>query len=130
MSAGAFTPATRRVILARDEGTCVSCGLQVYDVDTRVAFRDWSIQHRRARGMGGSRLPDTSQPQNGVVACGSATTGCHHRMESQPAWALANGYRVPHGVDPLTVPITHHAWGVVWLLPDGTFSLDPQEVTP
>ena len=126
---GAFTPATRQQILERDEGTCVVDGVQVYDVDSGYALRDWSIQHRRARGMGGSRLPDTSQPQNGIVVCGSATTGCHFRIESQPDWALANGYRVPQCADPLTIPITHHAWGQAWLLPDGTYTLDPMDVT-
>lgn len=107
----------RAVVDARDEHACVFCGNPASD-----------RHHRRFKGMGGSSLPDTDSPQNIVALCGLGnTSGCHGRAHSEPEWARANGYRVPNGTDPLTVPITHHAWGVCWLLADGGFTLDPME---
>jgi len=111
-------PKVRAVVDERDEQVCVCCAQRATD-----------RHHRRFKGMGGSSLPDTDTAPNLVTLCGLGnTSGCHGRAHSDQQWALANGYRVPQGADPLTIPITHHAWGVVWLTTDGGFNLDPQEV--
>lgn len=108
----------RAIVDDRDEKVCVFDGKPATD------------RHHRRFGMGGSSLPDHHSAQNLVTLCGFGnTSGCHGRAHTDREWALANGYRVPHGTDPRTVPITHHAWGVCWLLPDGTFTLDPMEAT-
>lgn len=113
-----IAPAVATLVDARDEGVCVSCGA-----------RATNRHHRRFKGMGGSSLPDTDSAQNLVTLCGSGnTSGCHGRAHQDNAWALAWGYRVPEGTDPLTVPIIHHGWGSVYLTEDGCFDyLAPAE---
>lgn len=108
----------RAIVDARDENACVCCGQPATD-----------RHHRIPGGMGGRKAEDHHSPQNIVTLHGSGNIdGCHGRAHQDREWALANGYRVPRGVDPRTVPITHHAWGRVWLTSDGGFNLDPQEV--
>ncbi len=56
-----------------------------------------SIQHRRARGMGGSRLADTHNLANLLAVCGSGVTGCHGWIECQErAAAEVRGLWVRH----------------------------------
>lgn len=98
-----FDDATVAAILERDGRRCVRHGGVLYG-DRGI---HWSVQHRRARGMGGTVRPDTSQPQNGIALCGSATTGCHGWVEAHPAEAEANGWRVPQAGDPLKVPVVY-----------------------
>ncbi|MGF3056187.1 hypothetical protein [Microbacterium sp. YY-01] len=100
-----FTPRTRWIIINRDSdanGTpiCQWCGGAV-----RIDWGEYSIQHRRARGMGGSRLKDTGQPQNGVLVHGSATTGCHSEIERNPTKAAERGFRVAQYKNPAAIPI-------------------------
>lgn len=131
MTPGAFSPATRRLIITRDEGACVACGRPCVDPDTgipQVPF--YSIQHRRARGMGGSRDPLTDSPANGVVLCGSAVNGCHGRVESQPVWASSQGLRIPQGADPRVVPVFHVNRGATVLTEAGTYAISELEVAP
>lgn len=106
----------RALVIERDEGRCVRCGVHCVD-------GQYSLQHRRARGMGGSKAPDTNAPQNLIVACGSATSpdGCHYRMESRPSYAAEHGWRVGQWENPLDVPVT--SWrGPIWLHADGTWT--------
>jgi hypothetical protein len=42
-----------------------------------------SIQHRRARGSGGSYLVESNGLDNLLVLCGTGTTGCHGWVEVQ-----------------------------------------------
>jgi hypothetical protein len=102
---------TRELVLDRDGYACVRCGC---GLDTWLGY---SIQHRVARGMGGTSDPAVNSPANLVVLCGSATTGCHGFVESHPAAARVTGFRVDHGTDPATVPIRRRS-GVWWLLLD------------
>lgn len=100
-----FDKATRLVVITRDGGCCVACGLTVADPETGRPYAQFSIQHRRARGMGGTTDPSSSAPTNGLLACGTGVTGCHGRMESEPDWALLKGYRVRQSDDPADVPV-------------------------
>jgi hypothetical protein len=115
---GEFSPKARELIITRDEGSCVVCGRMVVDTLDGHPLAEYSIQHRRARGMGGSRDKATVSPANGVVMCGHATSpnGCHHTVESRPAWGEARGYRVDQGVNPSHVP--------VWCVDKGWVLLD------
>jgi hypothetical protein len=112
------TAATVATVRLRDGEQCVRCGGACHG----ERGRDWSIQHRRARGMGGTRRPDTNEPQSLILTCGSATTGCHGHIESFRDDAEANGWGVKSNVDPLTVPVVHSLHGFVWLLADGSWS--------
>lgn len=91
--------ATRAAVIARDLNRCQWCGLPV-----NVAGGDYSLQHRRARGMGGSRRTSTDQPANLLLVHGSGTTGCHGYIEANPDQARARGFRVSSGADPARVP--------------------------
>lgn len=121
----AFTPKVRWIIINRDsddEGNpvCTWCGGVV-----RIEWGEYSLQHRRARAMGGSRLKDTGQPQNGTLLHGSATTGCHSHVERNPQEAADRGFRIRQGQNPLTAPIIDadgHRW---WLRADGTKTNTP-----
>lgn len=113
---GEFSAKTRELIITRDEGSCVVCGRMVVDTLDYHQLAEYSLQHRRARGMGGSRDKATVSPANGIVLCGSATTGHHHMVESRPGWAEQQGYRVDQGVNPSHVP--------VWCVDKGWVLLD------
>jgi hypothetical protein len=116
---GAFTVKTRRLILDRDDCSCALCGILVANPIDYSPLREYSLQHRRARGAGGSRDKATSSPANGVVLCGDGVSGDHGYVETHPQWALSRGYRVPQGLDPATVPLWHHALGWVLLTAAG-----------
>lgn len=104
---------TRAVVLQRAEGRCERCGIPLDGFF-------YSIQHRRARGMGGSKLPGTNLPGNLVALCGSATTGCHGWTESHPTEAWVVGLRVGQSEDPTKRALKRlDEW--VLLADDGTF---------
>lgn len=107
----------RAAILDRAGGQCERCGRSL---DPYF----YSLQHRRARGMGGSRRRDTNSPVNLVALCGSATTpgGCHQWVEAHPDYAIVDGWRVPQGIDPVGSPVrTWQGWKL--LDADGTYQV-------
>lgn len=112
-------PSAKVVVLVfqRDEGCCFRCGMSVRFADRGVG---WSTQHRRAKGMGGSRRPDTNQPQNLIVLCGSATSpgGCHLRVESRLPEDEGMGWSIKQVQDPQRMPVAHWRNGLVWLAED------------
>lgn len=60
-----------------------------------------SIQHRKARGQGG-----TNSMSNLITLCGSATSaGCHFLAEQRSPEMLARGIVVPSHEDPASVPL-------------------------
>lgn len=70
--------------------------------------------------MGGSRLPDTNAVQNGMLLCGSGTTGCHGWVESHRQAALDSGWAIPQGADPLAVAAVHWRDGTIHLHSNGS----------
>lgn len=73
-----------------------------------------SIQHRRARGMGGSRLAETHTLDNLLLLCGSGTTGCHGWVENRErAAALARGLWIGHDHDDAGALIPASAYPLV-----------------
>lgn len=122
------TPEVVAVVIARDEGRCFRCGVVIRG----ERGRDWSIQHRRGRGTGGTSLPDTNQPPNLILLDGSGTTGCHGWVEHNRTAALAAGWAVPRlgkRSNPLLAPVTHHRYGRVWLTADGGWTREQPAVT-
>ena len=102
--------ALRARVYARDDGCCQRCG-------TYCLSGPHSIQHRRPRQMGGDRYANT--PQNLVLLCGSATTGCHEHVESHRTDALAEGWLVHRWDDPAITPVFR--FGRVWQVPGTTW---------
>jgi len=121
-----FDRVTVEVVLQRDHWSCVRCGGGLHG----ERGRDWSIQHRRARGSGGTTRPDTNEPQNGLSVCGSGTTGCHGYIERERADARAHGWAIRQSQDPLLVPVQHAILGWVVLTADGGWSSRRSEVRP
>ncbi|MFI7073621.1 hypothetical protein [Micromonospora sediminicola] len=115
------TAATVALVIERDRGCCARCGRHVAG---GVRGRDFSIQHRRARGAGGTRRADTNGPQSLIVLCGSATTGCHDYVERHRVEAREFGWAVRQSDDPAQVPVLHAAHGGwVLLAADGDFEV-------
>lgn len=73
------------IVVLRDHCICLRCGRE-------ISTPDYSIHHRRSRGMGGSR--DSDSKSNLVTLCGSGTTGCHGWITEHPAEAYESGWMV------------------------------------
>lgn len=114
---------TVETVLERDGHACVVCG---YPVSGERGI-SWSIHHRRPRGMGGSKRPDTNSPVNLVTVDGSGTTGCHGWLESHRAGAFCNGFLLMQHSDPAAIPLLLHGNRWVYLTEDGQYSDDPPE---
>lgn len=109
----------RNVVLERDGYACLACGKPA-----GMPGAWWSIQHRVARGQGG-----TNDLTNLILLCGSATSaGCHLRCEQRDREMQAQGYWLESWQDPAAEPVMvhgEHGGGVtVWLLPDGTYGFE------
>lgn len=103
-----FSTRVREAILSRDGHRCVRCGMQ-----------STQIHHRRPRGMGGTTQQSTDEPANGVVLCGSGTTGCHGWVESHRSQAVSDGLIVSQGQEPATVPVLlYQGMGRAWYILD------------
>lgn len=98
--------ATRDVVYGRDRMTCQLQG---------CTDGPFEIQHRRARGMGGSTAADVNSPANLVLLC----EACHRHVEAHPTGAEATGFRVRQGKDPADEPIQAWSHGWCYLTPSG-----------
>lgn len=116
----AIPPKVRQQVKDRAMGCCERCGTPL---DTFL----YSLQHRRARSMGGSRAADTNTAVNLAALCGSATTPstCHQWAETHPEAAIEGGWRVPSWADPAATPIDHWEHGLVYLTGDGRYTQTP-----
>jgi hypothetical protein len=106
------TTLTRRLVLERDGASCVSCGRPV-----DVSAGRYSLHHRVARGMGGSKAPWINLPANLLTLCGSGTTACHGWTEfGNRQQAYEWGYLIRRGSGTaLQLPesvkvLTHTGW--------------------
>lgn len=79
--------------------------------------------------MGGSRRPELNTPANLILVCGSGTTGCHGRIESNRTRAYEDGLLLRADQTPTDVPTmladpNHPSqWPrLVWLTDDGTYT--------
>lgn len=109
------TQKTRLAVYQRDEGCCVRCGKYVYDIHGERALAPLSLQHRKARGMGGSKDPLINAPENLILLCGTGTTECHGWVESNREEARELGYAISQYEDPALVPVAHPWFGMAYL---------------
>jgi hypothetical protein len=106
----------RRMVLERamdDAGNvlCDRCG--------RPITGAYSVHHRDARGMGGSKN-DPHHPANLLVVDGTGTTGCHSHIESYRTEAYAQGFLVRGIARPEETPVFRHLSH--WVIPgDGVW---------
>lgn len=117
-SASAFSPAVRRLIRGRAGNRCEWCALF-------LPSGAGQLQHRVARGMGGSSNPLLGSPVNAVLLCGTPATGDHGRCEARDTEMHAAGMWLQQYENPLVVPILLHGRTLKWLAEDGTYSSEP-----
>ena len=92
--AAVFSDEARAEVLGRAEGRCSGCG----------RTEPMTVQHRRARGMGGTSRVELGHPANGLALHGSGTTGCHGWTERHPLVAGLLGWRLGPDDDPRLAP--------------------------
>jgi hypothetical protein len=109
MSAAEFSERARQAVYTRSDHRCAGCGRS----------SPLTVQHRRARGMGGSSSVVIGHPANGVALEGSGTTGCHGWVEHHPDDAALLGYRLTPGEDPLEAPYFDRLYGWRRVVEDG-----------
>lgn len=96
-----FPPDVRAIILGRAGGRCERCGEPLSDVE---------VHHRRPRGAGGTRRPETNHACNGGALCGS----CHRITESHRFQAYEEGWLVKQSQDPATIPVLRRGVFVIF----------------
>lgn len=129
MSATGFTPRAEQLILQRDGGNCVRCGRHVVYMERGIA---WSIHHRRPRGSGGTSVAWVSAAANGIVLCGSGTTGCHGWVEARRTESIEDGFLISANGQAKAdeVPIKHTRLGLVLLDDEGGYEPVADEPHP
>ena len=86
------------------DACCEACGI-------RLGEHGGQLQHRLARGRGGSKDPVVRSAANAALLCGTPMTFCHGNAESRdPEHGMeARGFVIRHGVgpefDPRFVPL-------------------------
>jgi hypothetical protein len=122
------TKKVRDLVILRDESICQWCGERVTGYD--ITEGNYSLQHKRARGMGGSSRPETDLPGNLVLVHGSGTTLCHGHIESHREEASRRGFNLPQPTPrstwvPADVPIlVRNQFGYQWELRDDAGNRD------
>ncbi|WP_137160248.1 hypothetical protein [Blastococcus sp. CCUG 61487] len=76
--------------------------------------------------MGGTRLASAHRLSLLVLVCGSGTTGCHGEIESRRSHARTLGWLISkfEPADPQTIPLHLDDGRRVWLLDDGTKTVE------
>jgi 5-methylcytosine-specific restriction protein A len=87
-----FPPEVKATIRSRAQNLCEICGQHTSDC---VAH------HRRPRGMGGTRRPESNGAAAGLWLCAM----CHHRVESYRYDAFEQGWLVRQSHDPADVSV-------------------------
>lgn len=118
-----FSAATRLAIRTRAGNGDPSAAL-CEATGVFLGERGGEIQHRRARGRGGSRDPLTNSAANGALLSREA----HALAEARDERMRAEGWWIPSWVSPLDEPVLLHCADgglTVWLSEDGQYLLKP-----
>lgn len=114
LTAGPLKTRNKRID-TRDHQRCARCAIIIWSGGSR--------HHRKFKSRGGG-----DEVSNGVLMCGSGTTGCHGWAHSNPVSARQAGFAVGASEDPRLVPIKHALHGLVWLDDLGGFSATPPTI--
>lgn len=109
-----FSDAVIDLIFERAQSRCELCGVGIHRHEGRGYW--WSVHHREPKGMGGAaRSPYLGLASNGLLLCGSGTTGCHGWVEAHRDDALALGLLVLRNgaLRPEEVPVHTYLRGKV-----------------
>lgn len=114
-----FSPKVRELLRARASvDGFVVCEVMAACQGRAAAV--WEAHHRRPRGMGSSRRPDTNLPANGLMVCGD----CHRFIESNRSVALSNRWLLRQNETPTDIPVLRRH---VWVLLDNEGGFVPAE---
>jgi 5-methylcytosine-specific restriction enzyme A len=97
----------RKIILTRDEGLCLRCGLEATDV-----------HHRKVKGMGGTKDEKVAYGYANLI---SVCRYCHNWIHANPSIAYKYGFLV-HSWDSERIMIVTK-FGTLKLEEDGTRSV-------
>jgi len=124
-----FSPAVFARIWDRDQGRCARCGVPL---SPNARGFEWSVHHRCPRSSGGTRRLWVNEAANGLLLCGTGTTGCHGRVESYRAKATAEGFLVSANgrLTAEEVGVRHVLHGLVLLTDEGWLLPVEQGPTP
>ncbi len=115
-----FSPRVRKLVRTRagngypEQACCEACGIWLGE-------HGGQVQHRLARGIGGSKDPVVGSAANAALMCGTAQSLCHGAAESRdPDRDMeARGFVIRHGkgreFDPRHVPLELLGGVRVWL---------------
>lgn len=109
---GAALTARNKCIDAREQQRCARCGVIIWSGGSR--------HHRKFRSRRGG-----DEVSNGLLMCGSGTTGCHGWAHANPIAARQTGFAVGAHEDPRLIPVKHALHGRVWLDDQGGVSPTP-----
>lgn len=101
----------------RERQCCACCGIAISEGASR--------HHRKLKSRRGG-----DEVSNGILLCGSGTTGCHGWAHAEPAEARQLGFTVYSHEDPRQVPVAHVLYGLVYLDDDGGVSKTPPPTDP
>lgn len=96
-----FSSAARRTVRERSKGWCERCGAEPAT----------QYHHRRCRGMGSTKRPESNQPANCLHLC----IDCHRDIEQFRRQALESGWLVSQQVEPASVSVLYRGR---WVLLD------------
>lgn len=98
----------------REMQRCARCG--------KFIIENGSRHHRKFKSRGGG-----DEVSNGVLLCGSGTTGCHGWAHANPDAARADGFAVWSHEDPILVPVRLFLAGkrLVYLDDEGDWWFEP-----
>lgn len=102
-----FSPEVKATIRSRGQALCELCS---------QFTSDCTAHHRRVRGMGSTKRPETNAVSNGLWVCAM----CHHRIHSHPQQSYENGWLVKQSADPALIPVLRRERWVL-LQDDGSY---------
>ncbi|AVO21671.1 HNH endonuclease [Mycobacterium phage MooMoo] len=97
-----FPLEVKAIAWSRCGGRCEVCG---------EATSDLQHHHRRARGMGSTRRPETNLPANCLMVCHLD----HNRIESHRTLSYNNGWLIRSMHNPMETPVLYRG---KWVLLD------------
>lgn len=127
----------RANVVVREGGKCFRCGKQVaiykpetyHDLPVVKRVAEFSIYHRKSRGMCGSNSTDVNIFPNLIVLCGTGTTGCHGWVEANPDEAYRDGLLLYELADPVLGPAFSEYRGYwIDLTTEKYFATTPPEI--
>jgi hypothetical protein len=99
----------------REQQRCARCGV--------VIWNNGSRHHRKFKSRRGG-----DEVSNGLLLCGSGTTGCHGWVHAHSLAARFDGFAVGEHEDPRAIPVLHAIYGLVYLDDAGGFSSTPPTI--